>query len=406
MKIHLPLPLLRALSAFGKHPWWLAGSALLCLIILTVFVTGAFTAKKPGVNTAPAGKGTIEITITALGSLEPKEYVDVGTQVSGLLEKLHVDIGDIAEKGQLLAEIDATVYETRVRNARAGLENMKAQLALQQAELELALQRAARSERLYKQNAVSEDTLEASKTDVTVGRARITALRAQIDAADAALDGDIASLGYTKIYAPMAGTIVSVNGIEGQTLNATQTAPTIVRIANLAVMTVRAQVSEADVVKITPDMPVYFSTLGMPERRWRGKVRKILPTPETVNDVVLYHVLVDVDNEDNALMTSMTAQVFFVLGRARDVLVVPVSALKTSGGRRSNPDYTVDVKTQKGIETREVKVGLISRIEAEIISGIAEGEEVIIGTAFPDMRRDARPNRDNPGGVRMRGPQL
>lgn len=263
-----------------------------------------------------------------------------------------------------------------------------------------------RNQRLYQQKAVSEDTFEASKTEVTVAEARITALQAQIESAQATLDGDIANLGYTKIYAPMAGTVVDVKAIEGQTLNANQTAPIIVRIASLGTMTVRAQVSEADVVRITPEMPVYFSTLGMPERRWRGKVRKILPTPETVNDVVLFNVLADVDNADGVLMTSMTAQVFFMEGTADNALHIPASALKPAEKTGEGNTHSVEVLTNKGPETRQVQVGLISRSNVEILSGLTEGERVIVGMAMPEGMPGAGSGRTGGRGMRTRGPSL
>lgn len=126
----------------------------------------------------------------------------------------------------------------------------------------------------------------------------------------------------------MAGTIVSQSVKQGRTINANQTAPVIVRVANLSVMTAKARVAEADISKLSEGMPVYFTTLGSKDRKWEGTVRQILPTPETINDVVLYNVLVDANNEDGRLMTDMTAQMFFVLGKADNVPLVAVSALQ------------------------------------------------------------------------------
>lgn len=361
-------------------------------------------------QTTVVKRGSIENSIGSLGTLEPKEYVDVGTQVSGLLNRLLVEIGDTVEKGQLLAEIDPTVYESRVRNTRSTLTNLEAQLALQKAELELAKARAQRNNNLFEANAVSRDTMMASQTAVDVSEARIRSILAQREAAEASLDGDLANLGYTKIYAPMDGTIVDASAIEGQTINASQTAPTIVRIAKLDVMTVRAQVSEADVVKIKEDMPVYFTTLGMPTRRWHATVRKVLPTPEIVNNVVLYNVLVDVENIDRALMTSMTTQVFFVRERAEDTLVIPASALRTpppeilqnSSGKQHTPSpetrpvgkgrgrpasHFVMVKNGKANEWRQVTLGVRTRTELEVLDGLREGEEVVTGFMGPPNER-------------------
>ncbi|MCK9563513.1 MAG: efflux RND transporter periplasmic adaptor subunit [Bacteroidales bacterium] len=360
----------------------------------------------PDYLTVTVSRGDIEDTIGSLGTLEPKDYVDVGTQVSGQLNSLLVDIGDQVEQGQLLAEIDPTVYESRVRSSRASLNNLRAQLTLQEAEQVLAGRRLERNRNLYREKAVSEDVLLASETEVITSAARIEALKAQIDSAEATLDGDVANLGYTKIYAPMSGTVVDSAVFQGQTVNASQTAPTIVRIANLDTMTVRVQVSEADVVRISEGLPVYFSTLGMAERRWYGTVRKVLPTPETLNNVVLFHVLIDVENPDGMLMTSMTAQVFFVLAEARDTLVVPVSAVtalrgeRTAGARAAGesapparssgprpagggdaPRHQVQVVTANGVETRPVRIGVSSRTEVAVLSGLAEGDQVVIGRA-------------------------
>lgn len=360
-------------------------------------------------------RGDIEDSIGSLGSLEPKNYVDVGTQVSGQLQRLLVGIGDVVEKGQLLAEIDPTVFESRVRNSRATFSNLQAQLTLQRAEQKLAERRLQRNQVLYADKAVSEDVLLASETEVEANRSRIVALQAQIDAAEASLEGDLANLGYTKIYAPMSGTVVDSLAIQGQTINASQTAPIIVRIANLNVMTVRAQVSEADVVRIYAGMPVYFTTLGAPERRWRSEVRKVLPTPVLINNVVLYNVLIDVENTDSALMTSMTAQVFFLRAEAHGVLVIPTDALTQStqptnsksampikgtaviaahaatksdaaknavvknGTSKNRATAQVEVVTPKGTELRDVTLGVRTRTQVEVLSGLSEGEQIVSG---------------------------
>lgn len=370
----------RASARFKGYPK--TSAAMLLIAVAAILWAGSRLLApddEPEFQTMVVARGDIEDSIGSLGTLEPKDYVDVGTQVSGQLERLYVDIGDQVEKGQLLAEIDPAVYESRVRGSRATLDNLRAQLALQESEQELAKRRLQRNRNLYAERAVSEDVLLASETEVQSNASRIQALKAQIDAAEATLDGDVANLGYTKIFAPMSGTVVDSLAIQGQTINASQTAPTIVRIANLDVMTVRAQVSEADVVRIDEGMAVYFTTLGMPERRWRATVRKVLPTPVVLNNVVLFNVLIDVDNSDRALMTSMTAQVFFLLAEARGVLVAPAEAVSRSRGDDGKPAHRVQVITAHGPEWRPVRVGVRSRTEVEILSGLDEGQEIVSG---------------------------
>lgn len=373
------------------------------LAVALIAAAGAFAYRQIAADSAPSFKtaavtiGDIEKSVTALGALQPKDYVDVGAQVSGQLKKVHVEIGDRVKQGDLLAEIDPTVLETRTRTDRANLANLRALLAEQQANLVLAGQQLRRNQNLFKAKIVSQDTLQTAEAQVAAGEAKADSLRAQIDGAQATLDGDIANLGYTKIYAPMAGTVVSQTALEGQTLNANQSAPVILRIADLDTMTVWAQVAEADVVKLTPGMPVYFTTLGLPERRWHGTVQQIQPTPQTVNDVVLYNVLIDVKNGDHVLMTSMTAQVFFVLGEAKSVPLVPVAALGQAHAGATD-EYEVRVLTSEGPRRRTVKIGLADRTSAQVLSGLAVGDQVIVG---------APANSDNAarsqGGGRSRG---
>lgn len=336
-------------------------------------------------------RGTVENTVTALGSLQPKEYVDVGTQVSGQLRRMHVDIGDEVEQGQLIAEIDPTVYEARLRKDEANLDNLEAQKARQQAELRLAELRLERNRRLLGSNAVSKEAVDEQEANVAMLQAGIRATEAQIRSARATVEEDRANLGYTRIYAPMKGTVVSRSAVEGQTVNATQTAPEIVRIADLGTMTVWAEVAEADVNRIRPGMPAYFTTLGMPDRRFEGIVRQIQPTPEIVNDVVLYKALIDVANEERLLLPDMTVQVFFVLERAENVPVVPLAALVPVPGERGR--YQAEVLVGERIEKRTVEIGIANRSEAEVRSGLKEGDVVLMpaaAMAAADARRTPR----------------
>ena len=336
-------------------------------------------------RTAPAARGTIEQTVTALGSLQPKIYVDVGAQVSGQLKNVHVEVGDTVKQGDLLAEIDAKVYETEVAAARARLSDLKSQLAGAEAELVLARRQYARNLDLAKIDAVSRDVLDTSETSVKTIAARIGSLKAQIEQQNSTVEGGETNLGFTRIYAPIDGTVTAQQTLQGQTLNANQTAPTIMTVSDLATMTVEAQVAEADVGKLEADMPVYFNTLGAAERRWNSTVRQILPTPEIVNEVVLYTVLVDIANPDGRLMKDMTAQVFFVLGRAEDAIIVPLSAV--TEGR--DGAATVSVMGERGPEERNVELGLTNRMNAEIVSGIEEGERVITGITPGDAAAGA-----------------
>ncbi len=327
-------------------------------------------------QTVTVTRGNIEQTVTALGSIQPKDYVDVGAQVSGQLQKVYVEIGDTVKKGQLLAEIDPSVYESQVEAAQAGLAKLQAQLQGEEATYELKKIQYRRYLNLRKQNAVSQDTLDQARAEMKQSAAQIASYKAQIDQQKSTLKGDEANLGYTKIFAPMSGTVVSQTTLEGQTVVSSQSATEIMTISNLDTMTVEAEVAEADVNKLKVGMPVYFTTLGMSGTRWRSTVRQIKPTPTTENDVVLYTVLIDIPNPERKLMIDMTAQVFFLLGEAKDTLMVPVNAVKTD----ANGNAYVMVMRNGQPEKQAVEAGLKNRINIQIKSGLTEGDKVVTGT--------------------------
>jgi macrolide-specific efflux system membrane fusion protein len=383
---------------------------------------------------ATAMRGDVEDVVTAVGSLTPLTSVDVGAQVTGQLEKLHVMIGDDVMKGQLLAEIDAKVTAAKVDADTAQLQNYQAQLLQRQSDLALAEAQADRQTRLMRDNATSQDAFDVAQATAKSAQAQVKSVQAQISQAQSTLKADQATLGYSKIYAPMAGTVTAMPAKEGQTLNANQTAPLILTIADLSTMTVSTQVSEADVPKLAIGMDAYFTTLGDPNRRWMGKLRQILPTPTVVNNVVLYTALFDVSNPNKILMPQMTAQVFFVRGAAHDAVLVPVAALqygtrgqraagaagdgagaapgaragrqgggagRRGGGRRAaggdnavrqRPATVTVVKDDGTHEIRNVVVGVSDRVNAEIVSGLQEGEKVVAGTnqAAPGARQGGR----------------
>jgi macrolide-specific efflux system membrane fusion protein len=352
--------------------------------------------------------GTIEAFITAQGKLEPKEYVDVGTQVSGQLKHIHVDIGDTVRKGQLLAEIDPRVYQAQVQANEARLKSLKAQLHEQKAQTRLAEQKLKRNQNLIAARAISQQVLQESEAEAAVAQARVGATRAQIEEVESNLRGNRTNLEFTKIHAPMAGTVTTMPAREGQTLNANQTAPLILQIANLDTMTVRAQVAEADVMHLQEGMPAYFTTLGNSERRWQGTVRQILPSPEILNDVVLYHVLIDVKNEERQLMTGMTTQVFFTVGKAENVPLIPAEALSQRVPQEDNDQgkaYRVQVLTASGAQERLIHIALQTHMQAHVTAGLSQGERILLKRPQRFEVQENAARRDNTTRFR-RGPQL
>jgi macrolide-specific efflux system membrane fusion protein len=364
----------------------------------------------------------IEDSVSALGALQPLEYVDVGTQVSGQLQKIHVVVGDKVKEGQLLAEIDPAVFQAKVSAGEAQLLSYRAQIAERQAQRRLMEQQLKRQKTLLEARATSQDSYDTAEAAVQQVAAQIASLEAQIKQTQATLNGDMANLRYTKIYATMDGTIVSLTARQGQTLNANQSAPIILRIADLDTMTVWTQVSEADIPKLRLGMSAYFTTLGRSDRRWYGMLRQVLPTPEIVNNVVLYNALFDVPNPDHELLPQMSAQTFFLIGEAKQVPVVPMAALRPAerrqpaearsaearpagegrrpgagaggAGRGGERRFVARVMEDGKPVERQVTIGVSNRLAAEVRTGLKAGEEVVIEPQAP--RGGPRPPQRTP----------
>jgi macrolide-specific efflux system membrane fusion protein len=358
------LSALLVVALLGGGAWWL---------------WSARADTKPSFRTQTVALGDVEDTVSAVGVLQPLNYVDVGTQVSGQLRTILVDYGERVEKGALLAQIDPTIYEARVSADIANLQALRAQKTDKQVQLGLAERQFARQKNLLAGRATSQDAYDSAEAGRRSLQAQIAVLDAQIQQGESTLKSDQANLSYTKIYAPMTGTVVDITARQGQTLNANQSAPIILRIADLDTMTVKTQVSEADVPKLTIGMTAYFTTLGQPDKRREGKLRQILPTPEVVNNVVLYSALFDVANPDKDLLTQMSAQVFFVVSKAENLPVVPMAALRPLPQGKNR--YALRVIENGQPTRRVVDVAASNRVNAAVANGLKPGEEVVIDTA-------------------------
>lgn len=384
-----------------RRPRQTRRALLICLFSLLVASLVAWLFLTPGreaYDTVPVTRGDIENSVTALGTLQPRQYVDVGAQASGQIHKIHVEVGTEVKEGQILVEIDPSTQTAKLDASRNAIDNLKAQLQEQRALHDLAKQKYQRQQNLVKGGATRDEDVQIALAEVRTTQARTDMFQAQIRQAQASLRSDEAELGYTRIFAPMSGTVVAIDAREGQTLNAQQQTPLILRIAKLSPMTVWAEVSEADIGHVKPGMQAYFTTLSGGNRRWNSTVRQILPVPpKPLNEtsqgggspassgksgsarVVLYTVLLDVDNTDHALMAEMTTQVFFVADEAKDVLLAPIVALQgaASGGRQ-----TAHIVAKNGnIEPRKIRTGISDRLHVQILEGLNEGDHLLIAPA-------------------------
>jgi len=348
------------------------------------------------IPTLPVTRGDIERSVIANGVIQPSHFVDVGAQISGQLKSLTVRLGDQVKRGELLAEIDSVVNTAKVTEAEAILENLKAQRSARHEQLGLASQQLKRSEILIAKDALARSEAEIMASNYRVALTGVQSLDAQIKQAAASLDTAKANLGYTRILAPIDGEVLTITARAGQTLNANNQAPVILRLADLETMTVWAQVAEGDVTRVALGTPVHFTILGEPDKRHVGRVKQILPAPEIVNGVVFYNALFDVKNKARELKVQMTAQVTFTLESAADAVLVPLAALRPDKSGAPNR-YRVDVmRSDRTIETRAVSTGVRNSSHAQVLDGLAEGDEVVVRSAGSGKERAKRPGAPAP----------
>ena len=340
-------------------------------------------------NTVSVTRGTIEQTVLASGVLQANLLVSVGAEVSGRIDALHVALGQSVKKGDLIAEIDSLAQLNAVKSAQASLAGIQAQKRNQQAALLKAETGLERNKQLNANSLVSKTDLETAQAAVDSAQAQIDQLDAQIAQAQLSVESAELNLSRTRIIAPNDGTIVALLVEQGQTVNANSAIPTIVKIADLDTMVIKAEISEADVVKVKPGQRVYFTILGEPNKQIDATLREIEPAPTSIatdsatsDSAVYYNGLFDVPNPDHKLRISMTAQVTIVLDEAQDVLTLSSGLLNRSGRDGDFMVQVYDPKTEV-IEPRRVKVGLNNNINAEIVEGLNEGDQVVSGVATP-----------------------
>jgi macrolide-specific efflux system membrane fusion protein len=366
-------------------------------IVLVLIVTGHMLASRSQQEplTVVARIEHIEEAVLASGTIQPFKLVSVGAQASGRILALHVALGDQVAKGQIIAEIDPSTERNALEIAAATLEQERAQRASRAIALKAAELAFKRATTTYSQEASSQADYEAAEAAYEGASADVAALDAQIRQATVQVDTARVTLGYTKVIAPMAGTVVAIVAPEGQTVNAVQAAPTIVKLADLATMTVKAQVSEADVTRVHPGQKVYFTILGRPDHRYEATLRAVEPAPESMaaetspagggayaggsapSAAVYYNGLFDIANPHGELRPSMTAQVNIVLQEANNALLIPTGAL---GETRPDGRRVVRLVDAAGhIQSRLVSVGINNRVMAQVVKGLASGERVILG---------------------------
>ncbi|AZI53714.1 efflux RND transporter periplasmic adaptor subunit (plasmid) [Pantoea agglomerans] len=366
--------------------------ALLIVLIITLF----FFLSSPDVPeyvTAPVRKGDIENSVLATGRIDAIERVNVGAQVSGQVKSLKVKLGDHVTKGQLIADIDDEPQRNDLRNVEAALNEVKAELQSKQALLKQAELRFKRQRQMLSENASSHEDFESAEATLATTRAELLSLHAKLVQAQIEVDKKKVDLGYTRVVAPMDGIVIAVVTQQGQTVNSSQSAPTIIKLARLDVMTIKAQISEADITRISAGQKARFTIFSEPDKHYDATLRTVELAPESVmkddsfassssasgsgtsNASVYYNALLDVPNPENRLRIAMTAQVTLLAGEAKDSLLVPIQAVRRAEGNKQQ----VQVLAADGkVETRDVKTGITNSVDIQILEGLKVGENVVL----------------------------
>ena len=337
-------------------------------------------------------RGNLEKTVVASGSVESVNEVDVGAQASGKITKLYVKLGQEIKKGEMIADIDSTTQINTLNTKKAALVSYQAQLKAKKTAYDVALSSYNRLSKLYTQKATSLDSVNTAKSTLDNAKAEMEAIEANIKQAEIEVNTAETNVGYTKITAPMDGTVISVPVSEGQTVNANQTTPTIVTIADLSKMKIKPEISEGDITKVKAGQEVSFTILSDSQTVYHSVIDSVDdPANTTTSDssstssstssssssttsAIYYYANVLIDNPDRTLRIGMTTENNIKIANAKDVLLISNMAIQKRDGKS-----VVNILNNKNQpEQREVETGVQNDFQTEIKSGLNEGEKVIV----------------------------
>lgn len=344
--------------------------------------------------TEPVMRGNLTRTVNATGEVGAVQLVSVGAQVSGQILHLPVKVGQEVKKGDLIAEIDSVPRLNQLETDKAKLESYKAQLKAKEIALKVAQTKYNREKQLRAKDAASRENLEDAENNLALAKAQVAEVQSQVRQTQIAVNTDEVNLGYTRILAPFDGTIVSVPVDEGQTVNANQTTPTIVQIADLNNMEIKIEISEGDIVAVRQGMPIEYTILSEPENVYTATLTSIDPGHTTLsngsyksttgssstssssssssNNAVYYYGKAHIDNRNGPLRIGMTTQNVITVANIQNALLAPAVAVRMRDGKK-----TVRILQDGAPQAREVKTGLSDGAQVEILSGLNEGDEVI-----------------------------
>lgn len=397
----------------SKKLWWILG--IIAVVIIALILVSVLKKGKKGelrVMTERSIIDSIEVTVTATGELQPVYKVDVGTQVSGILERIYVDFNSVVKKGQLLAELDRSNLNEQLKTAQASVSNA-------QSNLTLAQQQYDRIKVLYDNKAATLEAYESAVNSLNLAKNQLKTAQSELSRAQT-------NLSYATIYSPIDGVVMNKAVEEGQTVAASFNTPTLFTIANdLTKMQVEAKVDEADIGEVKAGQPVIFTVDAFPDDVFTGTVKEVRINPTVTANVVTYTVIIDAPNPESKLFPGMTASVTITTKKESGVCI-PLTALYASIDPESmklleKKGYTfkslyknqeeltqglkdVTKKTlwvKRGENTYEqisVTVGLNNGVNTLITEGLREGEEVVVNVseAMEGMPKSTEGGSSNP----------
>ena len=373
------------------------GTAIIICIVFLFFIFKHSSAKY---ITKEISRGTITQYVEASGTIKPINTIAVGTQVSGTVAKIYVDYNSQVKQGQLLAELDPSLFQANVDQSTAKLNNAQAAYAKAQAALVYKKNNYQRYEHLYAKNYVSKDDVELARANYLTAQADVAAAKAEMNASQASLNNNLTNLGYSKITSPVDGTVISRAVDVGQTVAASFNTPTLFEVAqDLTKMQIETSVSEADIGRIKVGQKTEYTLDGYPNKKFEGTVTQVRLASTTTNNVVTYTVIVSVDNTDGLAIPGMSANVSIITGEAKDVLCVDNKAFKFTpeDNTQKYEKQGIWILTSTGPKRYNVELGLSDDNVTQIISKeIKEKDKVIVGSNTQKKKKQASGMRRPP----------
>ncbi|WIM85128.1 efflux RND transporter periplasmic adaptor subunit [Gallibacterium anatis] len=360
------------------------GITVVLIILAAIYYFNLQSQPKTTYLTETAKYSDIQQTVVATGTVRSSNRVEVGARVSGKVEKILVKLGQKVKKGELIAELDSITQENTLNSAQAQLAAYKAQLVAAQTAYRVANSNFQRIAKLYKRKASSLDDYENAQNNLDSAKANVEQIQAQIKQSEIEVNTAATNLNYTKITSPIDGTVISIPVSVGQTVNANQTTPTIIQVADLDTMLIKPEISEGDITKIKPGMKVQFTTLAEPDEIYQAEIASVDPALTTLTDneysesvsdtnAIYYYANMLVPNPEHKLQIGMTTQNTIITAQKQHVLVVPTLAIQKRNGQNS-----VQILDGDKVVEKFVQIGLHDDINTEILSGLNEGDNVIL----------------------------